>query len=148
MKDSISKFSQELTQIMPHLIRGLLRNQGDAVASGKITVPQYTLLSDIISKGSLKMKDIARDLGVSLPAATGIVSRLHGIGLLRRVFDPNDRRIIYIVVTPKGKKIVTQVATQRKKAIGLVFGKLTQRERDEYLKILRKVMKVLYPDKK
>jgi len=148
MNDSILKFSHELTEIMPHLIRGLLVKQKDALAKGTITVPQYTLLSDIILKGSLKMKDIASDLGVSLPATTGIVSRLHKIGLVKRVFDKNDRRIIYIEVTVKGKNIVKQVADQRKKAIASVFGKLTQKERDQYLKTLRKVMKILYPDKK
>lgn len=141
----ISSFSGELMRIMPHLIKGMFRKQVDALGKGIITIPQYLSLNIIGESLSIKMKDIASKLEISLPSATGLISRLVRMGFVRRSYDDNDRRIIYIILTPKGKKMLKEVKEQRRKAIEQVFGRLTKKERRSYLDILHKLMEILYP---
>lgn len=144
----IASFSDEVAAMMPYIVRGMFQKQSDALGRGKITVPQYLSLSLIDAHGFLKMKEIAKGLNISLPAATGIISRLFVMRTVKRIYDQRDRRIIKIVLTAKGKKIMGQIKEKRSKAVQEVFGKLTEKERRAYLVILRKLKEILYPVKR
>ena len=140
----ITQFSQEVFELVPHLVRGMFKRKMDALGKGYITLPQYLSLELIDSYGLLKMKEIARELNVTLPAATGMIERLYKLGLVKREYEPRDRRVIEIILTPKGKKVLNDVRRKRRKAIEEVFSNLSERERRAYLNILRKVKSILY----
>lgn len=144
---SLSKFSEELAQAMPHIARfsrALLSSKSDPLTEGKITLPQYLVLDLLDTSGSLKMKDIAVALHISFPAVSGLIKRLVGLAMVKRVYDQNDRRIIYVIITARGKKTVEYVKLARKKIIREMFADLSDRERVLYLRIIRKVKKSLY----
>ncbi|MFH0877478.1 MAG: MarR family transcriptional regulator [Candidatus Omnitrophota bacterium] len=143
---TIKSFARELVVLMPALMRGILKTQSDAIARGEITMPQYLILDLLETHGGLIMTELAHSLNVSLPAASGMVDRLHALSQIRRCRDPKDRRIIKILLTPKGHRVVRKVRSQRIKAIEKTFGRLTEEERQSYLKIIKKVYHVL--DKK
>jgi len=145
-KDEIAVFADEVSKIIPHIIRGIVRKQGDPWGLGKITIPQYLSLDLINQHKSLKMKDIAKELNVSLPAASGLINRLYTLGMVKRLYDNKDRRVIYIEITPKGRKIVDQVYAHRKKALKDTFSKLTKEERSQYLNLLKRIKTTLYPE--
>ena len=142
----LSQFSEEVASLIPKLVRGMFKRQTDVLGKGKITVPQYTCMDLLKSKGSAIMKEIASELNISLPAATGLVDRLFLTGFVKRAYDPSDRRIVKITLTEKGKHVVAEVKEKRKAAIKEVFSNLTETERQQYLKIVRKIMIIL--DKK
>ena len=143
----MSDFAEEVVSLLPRLMRGVFKKHSDELGKGTISVPQYICMNLILVKGSVMMKDIASGLHISLPAATGLIDRLYIMGFVRRVNEPSDRRVIKIALTDKGKKIVGQVKEQRRSAIIDVFSQLSENERDHYLKILRKIVKVLDKDK-
>ena len=146
--DKISSFSQEVIKIMPYLIRGLLRGMRQKGAFSFITIPQFVSLDLIETKGSLKMKELAKELNITLPAATKIVNRLVKLGLVKREFDSLDRRVVKVALTQKGKKILEETKKERKKVIEKVFEKLSLKEREIYLHILRKIKNIFYPEEK
>ena len=146
-KHSLELFSNEMARLLPHVIRGMTKNQSDALGRGKITVPQYLLLDLLNTHELLKMKDIAGELNITLPAATGLVNRLHLIKMIKRIYDKNDRRVIYIELTAGGKETIKQVSSQRQKAIQEVFVNLTESERNSYLSILKKLKGILNNEK-
>ena len=147
MKHSLASFSSEMARLLPHVIRGMTKNQSDALGRGKITVPQYLLLDLLNTHELLKMKDIAGELNITLPAATGLVSRLHLMKMIKRIYDKNDRRVIYIELTAGGKETIKQVSSQRQKAIQEVFVNLTESEQNSYLSILKKLKGILNNEK-
>lgn len=149
MKSSSSKnFAKDLTMLLPLLMRGILKRQSDEIAKGKITMPQYLVLDLIEARGALKMSEIAAAMSVSLPAMTGIVDRLHLTAMVERCYDPKDRRLIRINLSGKGRKMVHKIRNQREATISDVFGQLSEQERQSYLKIIKKVVNVLYEKNK
>ncbi len=138
--NSLSDFSEEVSLLIPKLMQGVFKRQSDALGKGKITIPQYVCLDLIGSRDPMKMKDIAKALDITLPAATGLIDRLYITGFVKRVFEPADRRIVRIVLTEKGKRAVKEVKEKRKAVIKEVFSSLTESERQQYLKILKKVV--------
>lgn len=149
-KMSISQFFQELSHIITdihRLSRNILAQSEDALLQGKITFPQYIVLSLLTSK-NLKMKDIAMALGVSLPAVTGIINRLVKLKMVERAYDSGDRRVIFIALTPRGTKATKLIEEARRRFIEEIFGELNDVERNTYLSILRKVKKVSHEKSK
>ncbi len=140
---TLNEFAEEVMDLMPHIIRNILKTQSDALKKGIITIPQYLALDLLHNQKPLKMKEIAKELNISLPATTGLIGRLYTIKMVERIYDINDRRVIYIKITPKGINIVKEIRAQRQHAIEGIFCKLTTEERLSYLNVLKKMKTVL-----
>ena len=140
---SLSQFAEEMIQILPVFLKGMLRDRKDVLATGKISVPQFVLLNLVSHFNKMKMNEIARHLKVSLPAATGLVDRLVGMDMIERSGDEKDRRVIYISLTQKGSQILKKVMDTRKQAITEIFGNLTDEERTAYLQIIKKLVMIM-----
>ena len=59
----------------------------------ELTMPQLRTLV-LLSHGPQRMGEIAAALGISLPATTNMIVRLEGKGLVERVHDRDDRRVV------------------------------------------------------
>jgi MarR family transcriptional regulator, organic hydroperoxide resistance regulator len=77
----------------------------------KLDVPLAQLKSLIFIhiRGSVNVRDLALDLGVTPGNVTGIVDRLVGQGLVKRRQSSEDRRIVLLEVTDKGRKTLTEI---------------------------------------
>ena len=148
---NIISFSEELAQSITRIHRFshfMLKAKADPFIKGTITFPQYVLLDFLASGPQQKMKDIAKALQISLPAATGLINRLVSLKTVKRIYDKSDRRVIYIAIIPLGDKMVENVKTVRKKIIEKMFAGLSDSERKTYLNIIHKVERNLYEKQK
>ena len=143
----INQFAEELAKTLPYIIRfsqSMSGVESDPLTEGKITLPQYISLDLLDSDKLFKMKDIAEQLRISLPAVTGLVDRLVRMKMVKRSYDPKDRRVIYISLTLEGKQAIVKVRAARKKFIAKIFSNLSSQERETYLAIIRKIKRTLY----
>ena len=72
-----------------------------------LTMPQLKVVLLLFTNGPERMGTIASALGVSLATATGVVDRLVEKDMVTREGDPNDRRIVLILLSGKGEKLIT-----------------------------------------
>jgi len=140
---SVNEFARRLVDVFPQVMRGVMRRQTDALTKGQITAPQFLVLDLIYRLGPQKMGVLAETLSVSLPAASGLVDRLHKLGLVERVYEEKDRRIIRIELKPRGKSVVKTFRLQREKIIAEIFGQLSENDRNDYLRILIKIKDII-----
>jgi DNA-binding MarR family transcriptional regulator len=143
LKISISEFADRLNEILPVLIREFAKRQAGELYKGKITMPQFIILDFLNKRGPLKMSDVARFMGVSTAATTGIIDRLVKCGYIKRAHEPNDRRIIKIKSTSKGMELTKRINSQRHKMIINIFSKLSSTERNDYLRVLMRIRDIL-----
>lgn len=136
---SLSDFADKIGEIMPVIMKEFMRIQGEEFHKLKITMPQFFVIESIHRTGECKMGDIAKFLNVTTAAITGIVDRLVRDGYVLRSSDPRDRRIIKIGLTAKGDKTVKNMIEKRRQVSINMFGMISQREREEYLKILTNI---------
>ncbi len=140
---SLQEFADKLNEILPSVIREFARRQANELYKGKITLPQFIILDFLNRHGDSKMVNLAHFMGVSTPNVTGIVDRLVKYGYVIRVLEPKDRRIIKIRPTNKGFELVKKINSQRYRMIINIFGKLSQNERSNYLRILMRIHEIL-----
>ena len=139
----IEKFSRRMIELMPQCIRGFSRYEHNYLSRGEITIPQLRTLEYLSRIDGCLMNEIASHLGISRPAATGLVDRLIAQGLAAREYDDKDRRVIKIKISPKGKKIVANIWDQKRRSFAKVFSMISAQERTQYIQIMEKIANVL-----
>ncbi len=140
---SLNDFADKFVKLVPQIARKTIRREAGELASGHITLPQFLILNILEEDDELRMTDIARTLGVSTAAATGIVERMVKSGYAQRKYDAADRRIIKIKLNPKGRELVQRINKQKKQNIVEIFGKLSSADRENFLKILIRIQEVV-----
>ena len=124
-------------------MKGFTRHENNYVSQGKITLPQFLALRYLFSEGEKAMRSVAEALGVSKPSATGTIDRLIAQGLVARRHDEKDRRIVWITMTAKGKKVMGDIFKQRHKTMVKIFGSLSSSQREIYLQLFEQIAKIL-----
>jgi DNA-binding MarR family transcriptional regulator len=140
---SLPEFADKLSKLLPEIARGTLRREAVELSCGHITMPQFLILNSLEKDGETRMTDIARTMGVTTAAATGIVDRLVKGSYVQRVYDSNDRRIIKIKLSSKGRELVQRICKQKMQGIIEVFGKIPSVDRENFLKILMRVHEIV-----
>lgn len=77
-----------------------------------LTLPQYTLLYQLMLLGTVSMTEISGRLEITKPAVTNLVDRLEEKRFLKRVPNAKDRRVIRLEILPKGEKVIAQIQAQ------------------------------------
>jgi len=143
MSLTLQEFADRLGEVMPVVIKEFSRRQTRELFKGKITLPQILIMEFLKKKGVSKMKDLAAFLGVSTAAVTGIVERLVRYAYAERQFDPADRRVIKIRLTARGQGLIRKIEEQRRRMVIDIFSKISEADRQDYLRILMQVRDVL-----
>ena len=136
----IKIFGRRMIELLPRFSRELAQRESNYLSYGKITSPQLWALEYLSKKKGCLMCEIADYLGVSRPAVTGLVDRLIHQKLAKRENVPHDRREIKVCVTPKGKNLVVDILTQRRRTFEKMFSRISPHERKVYLTILERVI--------
>ncbi|HUW44958.1 MAG TPA: MarR family transcriptional regulator [Dehalococcoidia bacterium] len=102
----------------------LLRRVGDALMLCQdsifgqygLTTEQWGVLTSIKSRGPLRPTDLASILERSANSISMLVDRMVKAGLVRRIRDRSDRRVVHVVNTSKGENAL-KPATQASLAV-------------------------------
>ncbi len=132
-------FIEQISGLLPLVMKEFSRRYSNDISRGKLTLPQFYVMDFLFSRGQAKMNELARSLSVSTAAATGIVDRLVRSGYVIRRPDVSDRRVIKVGLTGKGRKLMESVIRQRRLNLEEVLGRLSAREQDDYLRILKRI---------
>ena len=76
-----------------------------------VSTPQLKTLLLISEEETIRMRELAHMLGGSFSTATVLVERLVDRGLVERLVEPRDRRVVMVRATKDGHRLVEQLAT-------------------------------------
>ncbi len=145
MSITITEFADKINDVVPVMIKEFSRRNVAELYKGKITLPQFLILGFLHNNGDSKMCGIAKFMSVTTAAMTGMVDRLERLGYVKREPEPEDRRIINVGLTSKGQELVNKINLRRREMIVDVFGKVSEQDRMDYLRVLTKVKDILAP---
>jgi MarR family transcriptional regulator, organic hydroperoxide resistance regulator len=125
-----------LSELIPRIIKGA---QIDFLAGQKITHLQFLTMVALSCFKDCKMSQLARNMKMSYPQATGIVNRLIILGFLKRDDLSTDRRVVLITLAPKGKQLITRFKEMLKLRWQQIMVNLEEKEIDILLKSLKTI---------
>ena len=92
------------------------------------------LLAQAGTEGGRSVGELARELGLSLPAASTLIRDLEERGLLARSEDPTDRRRTVVDLAPGTASAVRTWLAGRDRPLEQALASLTEPERAAFLK--------------
>jgi DNA-binding MarR family transcriptional regulator len=132
-------FGTEISRILPLIMREFAKRQMTTFSKGFLTIPQLVILEVLAERGSCKMSELAMTLDFTMSAVTALVDKMIALKLVRRERSSEDRRVVKVFLLNKGKDTVRRVSEERRDIANNLFAVLSNNERDEYLRMLRKV---------
>ncbi len=112
----------------------------------EISLPQFRLLSVLQERGKSTSTECAQALGVVGSTVTRLADRLDASGHLARGSDPTNRSVVTLSLTERGRKLVRQVSTKRRRELSRVLDRLDPTERAACAAALRSFHDLLADD--
>ena len=99
-----------------------------------------TLLgADDCASGPRTPAELADAAGVTRATMTGLIDTLERDGLVKREPDPDDRRMMSVLLTPKGEKFLNDFLPGHFKLIAELMAPLSEAERKTLVRLLVKI---------
>lgn len=101
----------------------------------------FSLLYDLWIKNSIETKKLAESAGVTKPTVSNITKTLERKELCYRKADMRDRRIIYVMITDKGREVMEDLYPRFHQGETAIVSSLSVEEQKQMSGLLRKVIK-------
>lgn len=133
--DSNNASSVSLEKSLHHVFHMIyLKNRN----SGQQT--QGKVLKILYRKGTVSQKEVQDFLDVKPGTISEIITKLEKKGLLTRIQDINDRRKVLLSLTEKGRMDVEAFNQNYQNNVMSYFNILTEGEKNEFTRILNKIL--------
>ena len=108
-----------------------------------ITLGMWYFLRALWEEDGLTQSELSRRIGTMEPTTlTAILSMSHG-GLVRRVRDKADRRKLHVCLTPKGRKLKTELLPLAREVVATATHDLSSAESRRLLRLLGRMQRNL-----
>ncbi|NBD23134.1 MarR family winged helix-turn-helix transcriptional regulator [Paenibacillus glycinis] len=108
------------------------------LANGQIFVLFYLHHAE-----TCRVNDVAKILGITSGAATGLTDKLTALGLVERARQEDDRRVVRLSLTAKGKETVTLTRQRRNEWFTGIVGQLEESKLDVVLDAFKLLLDAL-----
>lgn len=115
----------------------------DAALEDEITPQKFLLLNSLLRMKKCKVNDLAQEVNLSSGATTLALNRLEKEGLIVRSRDKEDRRIVWVELTEKGRSLILRLVEKRHRVWEKMLSTLTPKEEQEFLRLLEKMVNQL-----
>lgn len=130
---------QELENVFRQYFRKVATEWGKRLDGG-ITGPQSFILEVLELKGPQRVSDLAEELGITLPAVTGLSDKLIAAGYAERERSQEDRRIVFLKITDKGSDAVESLREQRRRIMRKIYWGLSEEDIGHLIRIYKSIL--------
>ena len=137
--ESLDRQSSQLLRSLDALFQRMMMRKPVAEDMQEISREGFRALFLIGMRGALTMSELADALGVPLSTATHTVDRLVAVDLVVRNRSEQDRRVVQVELSEKGKQNHAQFRAAHQQMARSWLAPLTQGEREIFLELMAKI---------
>ena len=137
-------------EIYMHEVNGYLSTIFSAMAKNSIgimgmpiNVSQLKAMSAFNQDAEFSMGELCKLTQVKMPSMTEVADKLEAEGMLRRVRDTKDRRVVRVHLTKQGKAMHEKILATRADNLERVFGALNEKDQTKLLNSLKNIATIL-----
>ena len=112
-----------------------------SLSGANLTLTQFAVLEALYHLGPMSLSDIARKVLTTGGNLTMVVGNLEKRGLARRQSCPEDKRVLIVVLTAKGKTLLRDIFPRHAAAICEFLSVLSPEEQERLGDLCRKLGK-------
>jgi DNA-binding MarR family transcriptional regulator len=133
-------------RVMMAIVRVAERFKKESAAIFKnygLTFPQYNVLRvlDASKNGQNTVRDVNRIMLVSGANMTGITKRMEKTGFILKKNDPNDDRLKWLEITPKGRRVLNDIGEENDRHVRRYLKNYSVAQKTTLLTILSEILR-------
>jgi DNA-binding MarR family transcriptional regulator len=109
-----------------------------------VTLGMWYFLRALWNEDGLSQRELSRRVGTMEPTTLSAILNMEKRGLVRRVRNKKDRRILHVCLTPKAQKMRKDLMPLAKDVVATAVQSLSNSEVNELLGTLSEIQKNLY----
>ena len=106
---TVRKTSEEIAEILQSLQKKCWAKDRILAEEIGISVPEFNLLTFFYGENSLPVKHLTSSMNVTPGRITHLVTSLEKRGLMKRSLNKDDRRVVLVTLTKKGRTLVDKI---------------------------------------
>lgn len=147
MPDRVDDSVAKIEGLLRHVAFIIKKRGRDMLVDFGITTPQFNALLTLRDHPNITMGDLCEQLFLACSTATDLIDRMEKNGFLERARDPQDRRVIRLSISDKGKDVISEVIAARRRYVASILEKLTAEEIDQLGDSLDKLHSLMVSEK-
>jgi len=141
LEESLHRIDELMIQLARHLHVQIARQ-----VPNELTPGQFALCKLVKKHGRMTVSELAESLGVSLSAITVTADRLCRSGLMRRQRSEQDRRVVRLLLTEDGDRVVSSVLEVSNRVLKGYFARLPEGDLEKLVSICEKLLAIVRAD--
>jgi DNA-binding MarR family transcriptional regulator len=122
----------EIERLLRWVCTSIKRKGREILSNFEITPPQFDALLQLIKNGDLTISELSNRMFLACSTITDLIDRMEKNGLVERVRDTRDRRVVRIRVLDKGNSLIDEVLDARRMYLDAVLSDVTP-DRESHL---------------
>lgn len=143
--DTAASLAETIIDELTPLLTRAKRMWAERCQERGLSVTHFQVLAVLDGQGPLSMTRLADHMGVSLPNATGIISRMEERGVVARTHDALDRRRVLVRVTDAGREVVRELSDLHRSQLTALIQAMTPERQENLLRAIRDVRATVEP---
>ena len=107
-----------------------------------LSITQLQVITALEADGPLPMSRVAELLDVGVSSATGIIGRMEERGIVERIHDAADRRVVLARLTVSGRQLIGEIEAGRLVHLRGLLEMMSRQEQANLLAAVRSVVAV------
>ena len=137
---SIDTFAERMIELMPEMHLLMMRRTRHAVARGDLSLPQFWALYHLHKQAPCPVHSLAEHLNLSFSTASELIDRLVNAKYIARERSREDRRVVHLKLTAKGRRTVEKIFDEQRESIKEIFRPFNAEERETYTRLMARTL--------
>jgi DNA-binding MarR family transcriptional regulator len=109
----------------------------------ELTVDQFNMIRFMQFNGRSTPSELAEVFGVGKSSITAIISRLSDKGLIRRLSEESDRRIVILTLTEEGRRLCESIDARVETMLAGIMNHFGEQEAEQFISTFEKLGDVI-----
>jgi DNA-binding MarR family transcriptional regulator len=129
--------THRFADLLSRVAREVTLRQASDVCCGDLTLEQFQTLQAVSASDQLSIGSLSTTLRVDLSTMSRNVTLLEKNGYLSRSRSAEDGRVVYVKLTPRGKKALETLQCEERDVLKDVYERLPADERPKVIRALQ-----------
>jgi DNA-binding MarR family transcriptional regulator len=124
----------------------MMKEMRRSVERWNLTLPQFDVLAELARapEQGFTFVELSRLLLVTSGNLTGIIDRLEAEDLVKRVPEPTDRRVTRMTLTPRGRRLATEILPKHAEDVATTLSNLPREQLEQLNELLGQLRDALH----
>lgn len=138
-KTTVDRHVAEIEELLRNVGTILKKRGRDILSNFDITPPQLDALLVLREYGELTMGELCQKMFLACSTATDLIDRMERNGLIERVRDTSDRRVIRLKVLQKGSSVIDEVLEARRGYLAAILSEIDVADKERLIQSLEQL---------